>query len=126
MRSGTIWPGLPGSIVEASTPRTYGILVPVLAEERLGARHAIAQPLPSGVSEGTSTLRVDPDSLSELQVDLRQAPYGLTDLLSHGAQPVLKAVMFVHAQMLAGDGPWQGGTKLKSAPRPSDHDRSAS
>ena len=84
--------------IQARAHRAVAITVPLLAKERLAARHAMAQPLASRVSEGTGTLRVDPVPLAELvQVDLRHTPYRLADLISNGTQPILKAVVFAHA-----------------------------
>jgi hypothetical protein len=109
MRSGLIreLPG-PGAVryqrIQVRAHPAVGITVPILAKERLVARHATAQPLASGVSKGTGTLRVDPVPVGKLlQVYLRHALYRLADLIRHGAQPILKTVVFAHAQMLAGD-----------------------
>jgi hypothetical protein len=103
MRSGLIW-GLsaPSAVrrlrIEARGRRAVGITVLVLSEQRLVARHPIAQPLAGSVSEGTGALGVDSVPLSELlQVDLRHAPHRLADLIRHGAQPILEAVVFAHA-----------------------------
>jgi hypothetical protein len=91
--------------LQARVHRTVRITLPVLAEERL-ARHAIAKPPASGVSVGTGTLRVDPVRVGELlQVNLRHALYRLTDLIRHGAQSILKTVVFAHTQMFAGHVP---------------------
>ena len=92
--------------VEDRAHRAAAITVPALAKQRLVARHAIAKPLASGVSEGTGTIRVDPIPVGKLvQVNIRHAPHRLADLIRHRPQPILEAVVFAHAHTLAGDVP---------------------